>query len=621
MSDSGNAKNFNFKDMTFDWGGYVSSIDKTNIAQNLLVRGSQNVYKRISGKIAVRQGQKRRGVSNDTQSASSSEFVWNTSWGATFILVVSDDTLWVVSDDVWYPLLDSLTETRWVFDAWWDDGEKQQVLLMVHGTDEIDMWQGGFGILTGTTSNTIVLDRTVVNSQLPASGSVTINGTTYTYSGSSASTLTGVSGDPTGEANGSGVLAPVVVTSDPTGEGFAPDYLKVINNQVYLGSYTSNLTYISAQDDYTDYTVPSPRVGGSPELVILDGTGKGIGVRQGNAVIGFGSSGFAIISFSDVTVGTDLTNVTTVTVKPVAVLQAPLAHEFIDQVGDNMIYLSQDQQVREFGDFNNLFVAGYPSLSQEIATELSQENFTGGGLRCIGEFIYVAAPSSGKVYLRQERTEVDRNGSIVAERLWHAPFIWNATRVDQINGVVVVFSNANPQIYDVWDTGQWHDDSPSDEPLPYACIMALGYRGRERRNGLWSFDKFYIEGYLDEGTELNLEINYEFEGARNTINTPVNSATQPAYLFQTALASLGDNSLGDEPLGNGGILDNAQDPNALPKFRVIKSLALTNVFEWQPILYSDSTDANWEILAVGSNMQVEEKQDPTFIINKVRNVV
>lgn len=616
--DSANAKQFEFLNMVSNWAGYVSSVDRTNVATNVLVRGSLNVYKKLSGTISVRPGQKRQGVENTIISSSPSEFVWNTSWGATFILVISNATLWVVSNEIWYPLQTSLTATRYVFDSWWNDGEKQQELLFVHGTSDIEMWQGGFGIVTATTSNTIVLDRTVVVSQLPASGSVIINGTTYTYSGSSASTLTGVSADPTGEANGSGVLAPVVTSSNTPASGFSNDYIKVVNNQAYVGSYTSNLTYLSNQTDYTDYVIPTPRVAGSPELVVLDGTGKGIGVRQGNASIGFGSSGWAIVSFADVTVGTDLTNVTTVTIKPVALLQAPLAHEFIDSVGDNLIYLGQDHQVRNFGDFNNLFVAGYPSLSQEVATELSQENFDGGGLRCIGEFIYLTAPVSGKAYLRQERTRVDGNGMVVSEKLWHAPFTWNATHVDQIDGVVVVFSNANPQIYEVWNTGQYHDDSPSGEFLPYTCIMALGYRGESRRQGLWSFDKNFTEGYITPGTSLNLQMNYNYQGAKNVINAVINSVSQPGFIFETAVASLGDSTLGTESLGEGGVIDISEDPDTLPKFKVINSLSLTNCFEWQPIFYSDEADSQWEILATDTNAMVEEKQLPTFIINKKR---
>ena len=623
MHTSSKQDDFDLTDLVSNWKGYISSIDKTNCAENILVDGSQNVYKKLSGTIAVRQGLKRQGVANATISPISSHFVWETSWGSTYVMVISNSNLYVVINQVWYSLLSGLTSTRYIFDKWWDNTLKKDQLLFVNGTTNMYSWSGGFGFIVSTTINTIVLDRTIAASELPASGSVMINGTTYTYSGSSGSTLTGVNGDPQAESNGSAVLDVVVTHANTPAATFSTDFIKVINNQVYCGSYTSDLTYISKNTDYTDYSIPSPRVAGSPELVVLGGTGKGIGVRQGNAVIGFGTNGFAVVSFQDVTVNVTLTSVTKVDIKPVAVLQAPLAHEFIDAVGDNIIYLGQDHQVREFGDFNNAFVPVYPSLSQDVATELFNEDFTGGSLHTVGEFIYLSAPNSGKVFLRQERTTVDPNGTVVSEKLWHPPFVWNATAVDQINGVEVVFSNANPQIYQAWNTNQWHDDSPSEEPLPYECIMALSYRGGKRRQGLWSFDKLFTEGYMTTGTQLSGTMNYNYLGATNALTFVINSTTRPAYFFSTSssgsdstLASLGDSTLGDESLGEGGIDDTT---SVLPKFLNINSMPLVNVFSFQPIISSNAADAQWEILAISTNATVEENQMPTFLINKLRS--
>ncbi len=611
--DSAKAKNYEFPRMVSNWGGYVSSIDPTNIAENLYVQGSQNMYKKLSGTIAVRQGQKRQGAADSTASKCFSEFVWNTSWGQTYTMVVSNSKLYVVYNKVWYAIQSSLTKTRYVFDKWWDVSTSKDVLLFVNGTTNLFSWGGGFGLIASTTSNTIVLDRTVAASLLPVSGSVVVNGTTYTYSGSGGSTLTGVSGDPTGEANGSAVFEAVVTHSNTPTSTFNSDFLKVITNQVYLGSYTSLNIFMSKNTDYTDYSVPTPQLDGSPGLFVMPSTAKGIGVRQGNAFIGAGTDNWVEISFTLVSNNSVITRTNNIDYKPVARLQAPLAHEFIDSVGDTLVYLAQDQQVRALGDFNNLFVAGYPSYSQEIATELMNENFTGGGLKAIGEFIYVTAPVSGKVYLRQERTRVEPNGAIAAERLWHSPFIWNATFIDEINGTVVAFSNANPQIYEVWDTNQWYDDSPSDEQLPYECVLALGYRGEQRRQGLWSFDKQFTEGYISEGTPLSCTMNYNFQGTAGRIDMVINSIAQPATTFNEIIASLGDSILGDETLGEGG-LDPIMD--SLPKFKVINSLPIINCFEWQPTFYSDTVNAQWEILATATNAEIELEQNPTFIVNK-----
>lgn len=620
MPDLSMAKNFDFSKVVDKWKGYNSANDKTNVAENVYVQGSQNIYKKLSGNLAVRPGLKRVGAADSTASPVSSEFVWNTSWGATFTLAVANSKLYVIVSGVWYQLLGSLTSTRYVFDKWWDNTLKKDDCLFVNGSDDMFKWGGGFGFILSTTINTIVLDRTVVAAVLPASGSVVINGTTYTYSGSSGSTLTGVSGNPTGEANGSGVLEAVATSTNTPASGFNTDFIKVINNQVYAGSYTSRLCYISANDDYTDYVVPTPRLPGSPEFLTLDSTLNGIGVRTGKAHISIGAGEWAVVSFTDVTVGTTLTQQTTVDVKPVAKLAAAYAHEFISNVGDNLVYLSKDQQVRTFGDFNNLFVAAYPSLSQEIALELMAENFTGGGLKCIGDFTYLTAPTSGKTYLYQVRQFVDENNEVGVERLWHSPFIWNASRVDEINGTVVAFSNANPQIYEVWDTNQWHDDSPSDEPLPYSCVLALSYRGGSRRQGLWSFDKVLTTGYMTPGTPLNLQINYNYKGATNNPVVPVNSIERPTTFFGPAIGSLGDDSLGDTPLGD-EVEDESEslDIQSLAQFKNISSMSLINCFEYQPIYFSDTADAQWEILGVGSNAQVEKLQDANFIINKMRN--
>lgn len=613
MADISKTKDFSFKNTQTLWGGYVSSFDKTNLAENLAVDGSQNMYKKLNGNWAVRQGQKRRGVANSALSAVSSSFIWNTSWGSTYTLVVANSKLYVVADDIWYILQSGLTKTRYVFDNWWNNTLKKDQVLFVNGTDDMQMWTGGFGLISSTTATTIVLDRTITASFLTAaSGTVVVNGTTYTYTGSAGSTLTGVSPNPTGEANGSGVLQSVVTSTNTPAADFLTDFIKVINNQVYCGSYTSRLIYISSNTDYTNYTVPSPIVAGSPELITLDGVAYGIGVRQGTAYVGFGSGSWASIVFTDITVGSTLTRKTTVDVKPVATGQAPYAHEFIATVGDNIVYLAQDQQVRLLGSANNSFTTVYPSLSQEIATELTEETFTGGSLTCIGEFVYVTAPNSGTVYLYQVRNRVDPSGQVIAERLWHTPFIWNLTKVDDLNGTTIGFSNANPQIYDLWDTGQWYDDSPSDEELPYTSILALSYRTGNRRQGLQTFDKIFTEGYITPGTPLMLTINYNYNGSEEMLQQYVNSVQFPATIFSISPSSLGDSSLGDESLGSGG--DESQQ-DVLSKYKVINQFSLVNCFEYQPVYSSEEVGSNWEVLAVGSNATVDEL-DATFIINQ-----
>ncbi len=697
------SKIFEFPRMVAEWTTYNSSRDKTNISENAFVQGSKNVYKKLSGNIANRPGQKRLGDANAVTSAVSSHFVWNTSWGATYTMTISDSKLWVIDNYIWYELLSGLTSTRYVFDKWYDTTEAKDRVLFVHGNPDTQWWSGGMATVLSTTSpvsgvaiglllNTggagytandiltvaggtgatlkvtavdgtgavvsfiqltggsgysftlgatttggtgvgatvdipaVVTGGTITKTNpsiswqqagfnVSADRKIMIAGTEYTYfGGASTDTLFGVLPDPSAIPTNTLAIQSVITETNTPAMDFHNDFLKVINNQVYVGSYTSRLCYISSNIDFTDYVIPTPRIAGSPELLTLDATLNGISVRQGNAYISFGTDSWASITFSDVTVGTTLTQITKVDIKPVAINQAAYSHEMISTVGDNIIYLAKDQQVRAVGDFNNAYTPRYPSFSQALATELEQENFTGGSLSCVGEFIYLSAPATGNVYLRQERTTVDNAGNAVLEIIWHAPFVWNVTAVDSINGVVVGFSNANPQIYQLWNTGQWYDDSPSGDNLPYLCVLALGYRGEQRRQGLWSFDKLFTEGYITEGTPLLGTMNYDYEGSTNQIPFIVNDVTHPAYLFGTSSLQnvLGSNILGDELLG-----DEVEDSNeTIPKFKAINSLPIINCFEWQPIYYSNAVNARWEILASASNAEVETEQNATFIINK-----
>ena len=762
MADQALSKNFNFeKRIISEFGGYDSTLDPTKIAPNFMVEGSLNVYKKINGNIANRPGMKLKGTIDATASPISSSFNWNTSWGDTRTMVVTEGKLKVDINDVYYDLLTS-SQTRWVFDSWNDPTVARDKLLMVKGDNDLLSWTGGItGVSDASTKSGVVvpdpntggLTYYTINNALnisgtytpignviylggsgyksgdivsigggtgatfevltivdwvaltvgitaghagsgytvgdilyvypsagsasslgavvrvatitggggtgpvgtvtliyggnlgypsPTSGFVTkggtgtgcqidiltvgsgsvqsvllltlgsgysataayapgysttaltgigsgmtafinsvyngsvltisgfpnwqkagfeasigsekklmINGTEYTYTnGETTTDLIGITPTLSGVTS-SDIIIQSVITHANTPIStlnpgvlnienffvFSNDFIKVIRNQLYVGSYSSRFLFISSSTDFTDFSTPAHRVLGDPILIQFGGKLNGIGLRAGAAVISYGNSNWEQVTFQDVTIGTGtgLVNQPVFNIYPTAENCGCYAHEFISNDGNNIVYLSKDQQVRTLGDFNDLFVQGYPSLSLEVNTELSTLDFTGGSLSCIGEFTYLTAPAEAITYVYQVRRSVQDNGTVKVERLWHAPMTWNITGVSDIDGTVYGFSNVNPQIYQLWNTNQWHDDTPAGS-VAYTSTLAFAYRNIGDRTELLNFDKTFSEGYLStelpfSTTSLNITNKYNYNGATYTETLPINSIAQPGYTF------------------------------------------------------------------------------------------
>jgi hypothetical protein len=623
--------NFQF-DLIDNFEGYVSAKDKTNVSPNVLVGGSINCYKKINGNIAVRPGLKRYGQTNSDVAGIISADEWYTSTGREYPFRVveptaagNDGKLQVLSTladgstPVWYDLQTALTaaQCRYVFDAWWSSTELKDRWIWCRGDSNLYWWSGGFTLAAAQAGGGATLTKSDTTTTWAQDGfnttgdkTFTIYGsaTVYTYTGGeSTTTLTGITPALPAISAGDIIVQSVITETNIPAAGFNADFLKTIGNQLYVGSYTSRLVYISSSSDFTNYTVPSPRVAGDPELLTLDNNGKGISVRQGTAHITAGLADWYVINFVDISVGTDLTQQTVVEKQETAALSAALAHEFIDTVGDDIVYLSQDQQLRNYGTFRNINTAKFPSLSQQIHTELEAETFVVGKVvgqvKAIGDFIYVTSPSSGRTYMQQTRESLDVAGNIIAERLWHPPQEWNISRIALINGVEYGHSTANPQLYQLWNTGQFHDDSPSDDPVPYDVRMCMAYRQHNRRQGLLGFDKVYVEGYILNNSGLNLKVYSDYLDPNPQNKVIAANGDMPVLFPPVNPETIGGSMIGEIPIGGGTV-----EENIMPKFRAIVDVQLKNCFEYQLELYSEVADSSWEILALGTNTEVAAQQ-------------
>lgn len=480
-----------------------------------------------------------------------------------------------------------------------------------------------------------------------APGSVVVNNATaYSYQnfGDNGFSFVGVSPDPSGIAAGDVAVAPVIVSTDTAsgnpfsrvfGAIFTNDFVNVIGNQLYIGCYSARSLFVSAEDNYLDFAVPSFRAPGDPDLFILDSNVRGVTSKtgqKGNAVI-FGSQGDSysvvrqVANFITATGTTAYVYETDIVDKSVSSdLSSPLGQDFITSVGDTILFLDQNNQLRQFGTLRNLATPVYPILSLDVFTELKGRNFAGGQLRAVSDegdtTIYIVDPIEGIDYMYQIREDVDEVGNLTAERLWQTPMVRGLSRIAVIAGVTYGYSNANPQMYQLWDTDQYSDDGPSDQDgspiqLPYTDHAVIAYMAGAPRTRKMSYDKLYFEGYMTPGTVLYCNNYFEYQGAYNVLQTVVNNPTgtgmqrKVAKFYSGSSTPVpGENSIGQIPVGDGIIPSN---PNNPPKFRAMRRISPTNAFEVALDLTSSDLDCNWEIIQLGLNI-VSDNMQPTDIM-------
>lgn len=447
--------------------------------------------------------------------------------------------------------------------------------------------------------------------------------------------LTGVSPDPSAEPVNSVVVAVPVVTPNTPNQDNSNDFIKTINNQVHVGSYLSQQIYISSESNFLNYTVPLPRRAGDPDLIVIDSLAKGITVQKGasdlsgNAVVAGGiGDWYTIVRVVDTNLFAQTGGVSVLKTEDVTVvrtqtadLSTALAHEFIDQIENNIVYLDQNNQLREFGIVRNVTNAVLPLLSLDVYTELKNRNFTGGALRVVAHegdtTVYITAPNDGIDYMYQVRNSIDEVGNAVAERLWQPPQIRGLSRIAVIDGVEYGHSAVNPQLYQMWDTDQYYDDGTEEgDQLPYSCHAVTSYLSLGRTQQM-NFDKLYFEGYMTRGSTVYASTYMEYQGAKgiqvSTINNPIDPGKKIAKFYGAVDCPVpGESILGNIEIGD-GILPPATQSTPVPKFRAIRRVKSLDVFEAAIDVWSADIDSNWSLLLVGANLQPAKRQ-PTGIM-------
>lgn len=595
--------------LTVGCKGYVSLPDPTNTEDDFLVAGSQNMIINDQGKVETRAGYELFGVEDATLTPIKSENSWKNSTGGEIFLREIDGVLSFYSEtsEAWETLLTGLSTTYPVrFSTVFYPTELIDLLLFVNHSSILYEWTGGQATYLSSSnsgSNTITINETIGTSRFYTNaGSIRVKdsgGTwrTFTVTGTSGSVFT-VTEDPTAFTFNVGalVIQAVKTNSNTPASGFTNDTIKTFQNQVIVGSHSSQRVYGSSNSNHTSYSFSSPRVAGEGFLVTLDGSTVGLeipGAKDTDSeskIIIFSQGDRAYEITLEVSPGSTADReLPRVKPLPISGGQGAKSQELIAKVKKTLVWISNDNELLDLGSVQSETFDN-KTLSNDIQPDFDSATFTNGDIKYSAGNIHITAPADGRMYIYN-----------VNEKYWETPQILGMRKLSIYNNLLYGHSNSVAETYQLF-TGL------SDNGNPISFKAHFSYRNSGIREKLKNFNRFFTELYIQANTIVQVELLFEWKGAKG-ITTYQLDGSQSDFLFIPSIdASLGVNPLGTNPLGA-----TLQSGENTPKYRRFKPIKSTDHFEYQVRFEADGDDQAFQLLASGGNIKIS-KNSPAKII-------
>lgn len=570
-----------------EFKGYRNKRDKTNLPPGYLIAGSKNVISTDGDLIATRPGYELYGAANSSLTPIESSYETITNRSVQIALRSYDDELEFLYNDTWYRLADSWAAVDFNFAKYYDTTEQLDLVLFVVGDSNIYAWNGAVTTIASTTANTITKSgiETWAEGSFYASGNKTviINGTEYTYTGGeSTTTLTGVSPDPTGEADGSVVFQKIVTNTNKPASGLENDLIEVLDNQVYVASTKRNQVYVSHVNDYTTYTFSSPRAVGEGALLTLDAAPTALLPQEKYMYISAGKSYWYQTAF---TLSSDNTNEALgVERLKSGVSQAAKAQSMTGNVKDYVFFITNEPTLEQLGRIQDIDTPQSKPLSDDIKLDFDSYDFTGAHLKFFKNNVYIAVPVQSLLLIYN-----------LSKNYWEAPQVLPAGRLAIIDDKLYLHSNTVPETYKLSFGLPVDQQVHNDNGFAMEAIARFSYMNYGLRANKKTYTDFYVEFYISSNTELTRKDFFEYQGVE-AVETEIYLGSDQWALFDTAGGGIGKENLGKSKLAGGAGTDN------LKKYRKVDQSPERDFYEMFTQFSSNSIDQQWAILSFGPDI-------------------
>lgn len=388
-----------------------------------------------------------------------------------------------------------------------------------NGVDAWFQFNGAYANIASTTINTIVLDNTVALSGFySAAGFVIINGTAYEYTGTSGSTLTGVTTDPRGEANGSLVVQQpraVSFTNGPAVSKVMMAHDGRIHARSDLKKSVWNYSKLDNPDDWT-----TGALDGDAGTKDIEFSGPITAFSKlNNAAICLKERLLKLLFFNQVgdrvdspyyqtLVPADDKSTTLGAINQRSTFSTPLG----------LVFVTPDKRMVLLTGVTDNNQPQYVFLSDTIQPLFTAGDHTGASGICVDNIVWYAFKSSADVsspdtVIRGDltRQSYNTNGQVIPIQ-WDAPFVgWNVNdwtavfNSDESRNEVHFHSSLNSNTYRVIDTKT--DATNSFTGIIRTWAENFDFPGLRKR-----LDYAYVEVQMNSNTELLCTILYDEDG-------------------------------------------------------------------------------------------------------------
>lgn len=417
---------------------------------------------------------------------------------------------------------------------------------------------------------------------------------TVTELDSSPYTLAGVTPDPTlgGITVGDAVIqVPVIGNSTTNSNAALPtnytfDLISTLANQVWYGSLTSTIVYVSKTNNYYDSRFSLPqRLPAEGALLNLDATCVGFSPQGTQMYVSSGLTQWWLSATFQQTVVVSGISTPTETLYlqrlKTATGQGAQSQALIARFKNSLCYVSNEPIINLFGLVANILNdPQITNLSDPIKYDVDAYNFAGGQTFYFNYFIYVTIPKMGVVRMYN-----------VNKEYWESPQLLPVSRFYVVGNKLYGHNALTNESYQLF-TGYNDNGNPINAVAAFPYVSQEGGEANQKK----SFNKHYTEGYIAGNTLLTLTINYDFGGFSGNYSTNISGANKAIVFNKITDGSLGENTLGTQPVGT--ILNLPNQP-VNPKFRVINTFPRTNCFEYQIVYSSNDIDQQWQLLRLG----------------------